>query len=296
MKDQMVSTKPSLFGWFFSSPSDQRLRAGWRILITLLALVVFLSGNVLLARMLPDLPPFVTVLLQSLIATILVFLARVWIDRRSIASLGVTLTWRAALDVTFGMLVMGMAYALIYLLLMQAGWLQPHAVNWSSAAWATIAGGLLLGLLSKAFGAWWEELVFRGYLLQNVKDGLSLFWAVVLPSFVFGIAHLTNPNATLAGAAGVATAGLLLGFAYVRTRQLWLPLGIHIGNNFFQGVVFGFPVSGLVGSFHLLQPTVSGLALITGGAFGPEAGLVILPFLFLSAAAVYYYTRRPVEI
>ncbi len=119
----------------------------------------------------------------------------------------------------------------------------------------------------------------------------TVIWAVVLPSVIFGIVHLTNPNATLAGAAGVTMAGLLLGYACVRTRQLWLPLGLHIGNNFFQGVIFGFPVSGQSGSFHLLQSNITGPAIITGGAFGPEAGLVILPFLFLIAGAVYYYTR-----
>ena len=91
-------------------------------------------------------------------------------------------------------------------------------------------------------------------------------------------------------------AGLLLGYAYLRTRQLWLPIGIHIGNNFFQGVVFGFPVSGLAGCFQLLQSNTTRLAIITGSAFGPGPGLVILLFLFLIAGAVSYYTRHQIEI
>ncbi len=307
MNARFISVKPSLFERLFFSPGDQRLRAGWRVLITLLIIVVFLSGNMVLqdlssnlaptsfvARVLSGFPLFA--LLQSLIMMILVLLARIWIDRRSIASLGLALNRRTAADLIIGILSMGMVYALIYLLLLKAGWVQSNPVDWSSAAFANIASSLLMGFLLKIIGSWGEELVFRGYLLQNIKDGLSLFWAVVIPSFLFGIAHLANPNATLAGAAGITMAGLLLGYAYVRTRQLWLPIGIHIGNNFFQGVVFGFPVSGSFSFFHILQSNITGPDIITGGAFGPEAGLVILPFLFLIAGVIYFYTRGRIEI
>jgi hypothetical protein len=156
-------------------------------------------------------------------------------------------------------------------------------------------GGVLAGALSFlvffTFVGWNEELLFRGYQLQTIASGTNLSWGVVLSSLIFGLAHLSNPNAGAVWqvASGILLAGLFLSFAYVRTRDLWLAIGLHIGWNFFEGVVFGFPVSGLE-IYRLLRVTVAGPELWTGGAFGPEAGLVVLPGLVLGTLLIYVYT------
>jgi hypothetical protein len=113
---------------------------------------------------------------------------------------------------------------------------------------------------------------------------------VVISSSIFGLLHLGNPNATWVSAAGIFFAGLFLAYGYLTTKQLWLSIGLHIGWNFFEGVVFGFPVSGL-DIYHLLRITVNGPELWTGGPFGPEAGLVVLPGLVLGAVLVFAYAR-----
>jgi len=102
---------------------------------------------------------------------------------------------------------------------------------------------------------------------------------------------LGNPNATWVSAAGIFFAGIYLAYGYIRTRQLWLPIGLHIGWNFFEGVVFGFPVSGL-DIYALLRIKVSGPELWTGGAFGPEAGLIVLPSILLGVIFIYWFTRN----
>jgi membrane protease YdiL (CAAX protease family) len=84
---------------------------------------------------------------------------------------------------------------------------------------------------------------------------------------------------------------LFFAYAYLRTRQLWLPIGLHIGWNFFEGTIFGFPVSGTT-SYQLIHQSVSGPEIITGGAFGPEAGLILLPALLLGTAMVIILTRN----
>ena len=106
--------------------------------------------------------------------------------------------------------------------------------------------------------------------------------------------HLANPNATWVSAAGIFFAGLFLAYGYVCTQQLWLSIGLHIGWNFFEGVVFGFPVSGL-SIYPLIHINVSGPDVWTGGAFGPEAGLIILPALALGAVLINLYTRSRVD-
>jgi membrane protease YdiL (CAAX protease family) len=86
--------------------------------------------------------------------------------------------------------------------------------------------------------------------------------------------------------------GIFLAYGYIRTRQLWLPLGLHTGWNFFESTVFGYPVSGMSGLPRLIHQDVSGPELLTGGEFGPEAGLLLLPGLLLGSLLVYLYTRR----
>jgi hypothetical protein len=130
----------------------------------------------------------------------------------------------------------------------------------------------------------------RGYHLQTLASGLNTGWGWILSSLAFGMLHLGNPNASWMAAAGIFLAGVFLGYAYIRSGQLWLPIGLHIGWNFFEGVVFGFPVSGL--PFYQLPHTlVSGPDLWTGGAFGPEAGLLLIPALAIGSLLVQMYTR-----
>ena len=107
----------------------------------------------------------------------------------------------------------------------------------------------------------------------------------------FGIEHLSNPNSSWVAVAGIFFIGLFFAYGYLRTKQLWLPIGIHVGWNFFENAVFGFPVSGFdrPGLFRI---TVSGPDLWTGGAFGPEAGLVMLPICLLGVILVNIYTKR----
>jgi hypothetical protein len=107
---------------------------------------------------------------------------------------------------------------------------------------------------------------------------------------MFGLLHIFNPNATWVSTAGIFFAGVYLAYGYIRTKQLWLPIGLHIGWNFFEGVVFGFPVSGL-DIYALTRITVNGPDLWTGGAFGPEAGLIVLPALLLGGFLIFLYTR-----
>ena len=113
---------------------------------------------------------------------------------------------------------------------------------------------------------------------------------MILSSLYFGVEHLSNPNSSWLAVAGIFFVGLLMAYAYLRTRQLWLPIGIHIGWNFFESAVFGFPVSGYDRS-GLLQIDISGPALWTGAAFGPEAGLIMLPICVLGVLLIHQFTK-----
>ena len=130
------------------------------------------------------------------------------------------------------------------------------------------AGGLLVAALA-------EEAMFRGYGLQTLTRARLAWLAILLTSLPFGYAHLTNPN-VVPGVTFINTAlaGVWFAAGYLRTRSLWLPLGLHWAWNWALGWFFGLPVSGLtVVSHPLLKATDYGPAWLTGGRYGIEGGV-----------------------
>ncbi len=142
------------------------------------------------------------------------------------------------------------------------------------------------------FVSWGEELLARGYWFQNLRDGISLPAAVILTSAMFAFLHAANLNATPAAVAWIFPAGLFLAYGLVRTNQLWLSLGLHLGWNFFEGPIFGFPISGLE-TFSLIEQINTGPTVWTGGLFGPEAGLIVLPVLAIGGFIIHWVTKPP---
>jgi hypothetical protein len=137
--------------------------------------------------------------------------------------------------------------------------------------------GLLAALIVPTIGAAvTEEMFFRGILFRWLEQFGGSWLALLLTSAFFGATHLGNPNATWIGAIGIAfEAGVMLGAAYMLTRSLWLPMGLHAAWNFTQGEVFDIPVSGT--EVHgLVDARLCCNPLLTGGGFGLEASLIAI--------------------
>ena len=194
--------------------------------------------------------------------------------------------WLAELAAGFGLgaLLMGA----IAVLEIGTGWYRLEGIAPVGAA----ARDLLFGLVVYAGVAFGEELVTRGYVLQRLAQAWSPGWAIVLSSLIFAILHLGNPNSGPIPILGIFVAGLMLARAYWSTGRLWLPIGLHWTWNYFQGPVFGFPVSG-TGASGLLRLTPIGPEPLTGGAFGPEASLVGVAACLLGFALLARIGRRP---
>jgi uncharacterized protein len=137
--------------------------------------------------------------------------------------------------------------------------------------------GLLAALIVPTIGAAvTEEMFFRGILFRWLEQFGGSWLALLLTSAMFGATHLGNPNATWISAIGIAfEAGVMLGAAYMLTRSLWLPMGLHAAWNFTQGEVFDIPVSGT--EVHgLVDARLCCNPLLTGGGFGLEASLIAM--------------------
>ncbi len=131
----------------------------------------------------------------------------------------------------------------------------------------------ILTMLILSVSAANEELLFRGYPLQVLMVAIGPWWAMIFMSGLFGLGHALNPGATPLGTLNTFLAGILLCLAYVRTRSLWFPYGIHIGWNLAIGPIFGFPVSGITMQSVWLS-TSRGPEWLMGGAYGPEGGVL----------------------
>lgn len=134
-----------------------------------------------------------------------------------------------------------------------------------------------------------EEMLFRGILFRWLEEFGGSWAALILTSALFGLAHIMNPNATWFSSFAIAVeAGVLLGGAYMLTRSLWFPMGLHAAWNFTQGEIFDVPVSGL-GEHGLVEAKLSGPPLLSGGGFGLEAS--VLALLVATAAGIWIVWR-----
>jgi membrane protease YdiL (CAAX protease family) len=165
----------------------------------------------------------------------------------------------------------------------------------------TVTGAVgLFGFMAAASVT--EELMFRGVLFRIVEGRLGTWISLALTAVLFGAQHLLNPDATLWGAVAIAIeAGGMLGAAYVATRKLWVPIGLHFAWNFAESGIFSTEASGNGANKGLLHSVTSGPSLITGGGFGPEASvysvvvglLVTAAFLWLADRRGHLVPRRP---
>ena len=300
---EQTPPKRSLISTIFLSPNEPRLRAGWRFLIQSVLFIVlmiilsvpvgliafYVHGNVSGTAYF-----IVNMLVELLGITVSVYIARRFLDKRSFTSLGFKLDKLVLLDILAGIVVTFVMMGSIFVMMQSLGWLKFESFAWTSEPVSNVILQTALFFFIFIIVGWNEELLFRGYQLQTIASGINLFWGVVLSSIIFGLMHLGNPNAVWVSAVGIFFAGLFLAYGYVRTKQLWLSIGLHIGWNFFEGVVFGFPVSGL-DIYPLTHIQVSGPEIWTGGAFGPEAGLIVLPALALGTVLIYLYTRSRIS-
>lgn len=197
------------------------------------------------------------------------------IERRSVSELSRPYAFKElALGALLGTVLFSTTIGILWLF----GYYQVSAVN----GWQLMITWLLTGIFSGVF----EELLVRGVLFRIMEESLGTWIALVISALIFGAGHLSNPNATLwAGLAIAVEAGIMLAAAYVYTRRLWLPIGIHFAWNFVQGGIFGVAVSGNEAN-GLLQSTLSGPALLSGGEFGAEAS--IFAVIVCLIAGIYF--------
>lgn len=285
---------------YFINAETGLLRAGWRILVfVLLFMGITVIGMISVRAILGSLPKLSNLQFSILAttATLAVFIARKYLDRKSLASLGLKIDRFALWDVVSGVVNSALVMTAVYFMMLWSNLIEFNGFsNWSDSVStnAAVSMAILPIVFSVVYKltlvAWWEELVFRGYFLQNLMAGMGLKWAIIISSLVFGLTHGMNPDATVLGSVLIALITPQLIYAYLKTGQLWLPMGLHLGWNFFQASIFGFASSGQE-SPSLIAQTPLGPNWLSGGEFGAEGSVLILPVTILSYLLIHYWVR-----
>jgi hypothetical protein len=206
-------------------------------------------------------------------------------ERRPIGSLGLGFhsRWLSELGrgAAWGIGLM----SLIMLILVCAGSYRIHGFN--EGVGPALGWGLVMaiGFVGVAL---FEEFLFRGYALQNLIDGLGLPAAAVISCLLFAATHMSNSGENAAGILDVLLAGILLLVLIVRTRSLWLAVGLHAAWDWSQNFLFGVADSGTFIPGGLLKTSAHGATWLSGGAAGPEGSVVAL---VINALAILYFAR-----
>lgn len=273
----------------FLNKSEHRLRTFWRVLV-----FIFLFG--VLALPVVFLPSGALQLMGMAVASVAaVWISARFIDHRAFAAFGLKpgFRWVEEMLTGYGAGVIAMSFIFGFLYLF--GWIGIVEIR-TEHIW----GGVALYFLQMLFVGIWEETVFRGYLVRNLADGFSyprikqpvtVFLALTIPALLFGLGHAWNPNAGFVSTVVIIFAGVVIGIPYVLTGRLGFSIGLHASWNFVQGGIYGFAVSGMENRNTLIEVKEQGSDLITGGAFGPEAGLSGFLGLVLVLVLFYSYLR-----
>lgn len=266
----------------FYNHRERRVRSGWRLTIQFILMEEFIFLGYLI------LPGYTTTLTGEALVTGFAMIASVWLcaqylDRRPVPDLGLHIKGVWVLEYVLGLLASAVAMLFIFITEWSFGWLTVDEYAWnvfhSNAYIWYIIGYLVLMM----FIGFYEELMFRGYQLTNLLEGLAtgkndkkgaVIGAILISSASFGFVHLSNPHASWLSALNIMSAGIMLAIPFFVTGRLGLSIGLHAGWNFVEGSILGFPVSGLAYEHTMITITQHGPQTWTGGAFGPEGGML----------------------
>ncbi|MDZ7660429.1 type II CAAX endopeptidase family protein [Fodinibius sp.] len=286
----------------FINNNEQRPRAGWRLLIQFIFMFLFVGFGIMgVQQLLADPLIIYTTIPQFLGIILSVWLAAKLLDKRSFFEYGINFNKQWSKDFFTGCLIAAISISTIFLIQWSLGWITIIEYGWEADLETPFLTGIISFFVAMLMVGFHEELLSRGYQLLNITEGLkypavglngALVMAILLTSSLFGFMHFFNPNASFISTFNIILAGIVLAIPYVLTGSLGLSVGLHFSWNFVMAGILGFPVSGKNIEFSILQIQQSGADFFTGGAFGPEAGILGLLGMTIMLGGSLVYIRQ----
>jgi uncharacterized protein len=276
-----------------------RLKSGWRFAVfalsfialgTTLDVIAFKVFSALQVDFSPGTLLFIVVN-SSISLSLALFLGWLWgntLEDLPFRALGAWFTKNWFKDLIWGLIFGAFSLLAACAIAVAFGGLSFHfnQNHGTAAILLTLGVSLLVFTVAAAF----EEALFRGYILQTFARAHLAWLAIILTSVFFALAHYRNPNATGFSIINTGLAGIWLGVAYLKTRNLWFPFGVHLMWNWMQGAFFGIEVSGLQNliTAPFLREIDAGPVWLTGENYGIEGGVACTIALVVSTALIWF--------
>jgi membrane protease YdiL (CAAX protease family) len=212
--------------------------------------------------------------------TLIIYTFRKFIDRKSIMSMGFSLQNRTR-DIVTGFLVAITLFIFGSFILVEFNAIGLTYIGFDLSSF-------LLSLVLFTIVAFNEEILMRGYILNNLMSSTNKYMALLISAVIFSILHGLNANISLLAFVNLMLAGIILGSTYIFTKNLWFPISLHLFWNFFQGPVLGYSVSGMKIS-SIFKVTLRGSNTVNGGQFGFEGSLVCTVLLIIAISLIIGY-------
>ncbi|MEK9137893.1 MAG: type II CAAX endopeptidase family protein, partial [Bacteroidota bacterium] len=246
------------------------VRVGWRLTLFSVALVIAVGLVQTVLSSLGFRLEFISIALILAVVLGVTLLMTRFVNKKPFGAIGLSIHPLMFRELGLGCLIGFLMITGVFLVELASGYI--HVV-WRDYTLLQSLRVVVMSLLFFAAAALFEEVLYRGYFFQTLMQWITFLPAALILAVVFALSHARNPNVTTFALINVALAGIWLSIAYMKTRSLWLPFGLHASWNFSQTTLYAFPTSG--GTFdeqRLADAIQSGPEWITGGAFGPEGG------------------------
>ncbi|SHH94806.1 CPBP family intramembrane glutamic endopeptidase [Clostridium grantii] len=295
---------------------DNQVRSGWKILITFATIFIsslivsMIFGIVYTIKIMAsyggNINPmeieemivsndFINTsmnILQTVITILGVILFWKVFDKRPIKDLGLTNPFKSIKKLSGGLFFGIISITLVFVVLLLSGQIQvvnkfsePNFTKW-----------IIIDLFLFILVGINEEFFARGYCMTVLKQTKNKWVIILVPALIFSGMHLLNPNKSYLGLANIFLVGILFAIMFLKSGNLWMPIGYHITWNYFQGTIYGMNVSGLdihgIYSTKVLSPNI-----MNGGAFGPEGGLIATAVIILGIIyMVKFYEEKEQKV
>ena len=275
---------------------EGEVRSGWKILILFLVeyILLFIMANIIgslvvISRSIRENIYIILMFSQEIVLILTPILSWKVLFKKDLSLIGLqALNKKEVKNLILGSVMRIAAITLAFILII----ISKSGVLVNSLLEPRFSLSLVVYFILFIFVGFAEELLSRGYIIgaMEVSSNNKLF-AVMVSAVIFSLMHYGNNGFSLIPFLNIFLVGILFGFMYVKTKSIWLSTGFHITWNFFQGCIYGMPVSGIT-TPKLYEMTFVGNSILNGGTFGPEGGLIVTMVIILMLVSLIFLIKN----
>lgn len=285
------------------------LRSGWKIVLTIILMFALMNvlsiligiilGIIATNGILTELSDIessslyfsVSIILQNIALIVSSIIMWKSFDKKEAKLMGIINIKEGYKELGIGLFLGGMTITIVGIVLLLLG--EVRLVN--SLSKPNISYELVIGLIAFIAVGFGEEIFGRAYCMSVLKQTRNKYIVLGISAAVFAAMHLGNNGINFLALINLFLVGILFGYMFMKSGNVWMPIGFHITWNYFQGYILGFQVSGNeVNGIYQLQNSIN--SYINGGTFGPEGGIVVTLILIITFFIVgVLYKNRSID-